>query len=126
MSITAFLHKNKIPISMLLMIGGLALFVLSIFAMMFHDGDGGITSLANDLLGAWAYWVLIMALAMIITGIYYIYSYRKMLKEFKDLIRENSKAKFIKKADRIEELAWRLHPKYEKIVLDKKKDFKIK
>lgn len=93
---------------------------------MNNEREGGITSFANDVLGDWAYWVLIIALAMIIIGGYYIYSFRTMLKEFRNLIDENSKARFIKNLDRIEELAWRLHPKYEKIVIEKKKEFKIK
>ncbi len=51
--------------------------------------------------------------------------YRKM-KEFRELMTIESKAKFIKNVDRIEELAWKLHPKYERQVIKRKKKFNIK
>jgi hypothetical protein len=38
----------------------------------------------------------------------------------------DSKATFIKNQDRIEELAWRLHPNYERMVIKKKDKLKIK
>jgi hypothetical protein len=102
------------------------LILFSILGLLYSDGDSGITATVNEALGNWAYWVLILGIVLFIIGIFYLYGHFKLLKEFRELMKINSKAKFIKNLDRIEELAWRLHPKFEKIVIEKKKEFRIK
>ena len=79
-----------------------------------------------EIFGNWSYWVMLLGGAMAIIGTYTILIFLKLLKEFKDLIDTPSKAKFIKNQDRIEELAWKLHPKYEQRVIEKKEKLHIK
>lgn len=105
---------------------GIPMTVISIFSIMYSEGDIGIYKFSYDLFNVWAFWIIIPGLAMVSIGAYVVYDFYKNLKEFKSLIDIESKAKFIKKADRIEFLAWRLHPKYERIVIEKKKKYKIK
>ena len=121
-----FLHKNKIPICSLFIIVGIALTIFCTLSLIHEEDTTGITRTVNDILGDWAYWIMILGIALLVIGSYYIYGYLKLLKEFNGLMDINSKAKFIKNLDRIEELAWRLHPKFEVKVLDKKKEFKVK
>jgi phosphotransferase system glucose/maltose/N-acetylglucosamine-specific IIC component len=126
MNVYSFLHKNRILICSILILSGLIFILLSTLSLLYSEGDSGVISTANDILGDWAYWVLLLGLAVLIIGIFYIYEFIKLRKEFKELIEIGSKAKFIKNMDRIEELAWRLHPKYEKIVIKRKSELKIK
>ena len=127
MSIFVFLKNNKITISSVLIVIGLALIILSTLALVLYtEGDVGILSTVHDFMGNWAYWALIIGIGLTSIGAYYIYSFTKELKEFRRLIKVNSKAKFIKNMDRIEELAWRLGHKYEKTAINKKEEFKIK
>ncbi|KYK28628.1 MAG: hypothetical protein AYK23_00140 [Candidatus Proteinoplasmatales archaeon SG8-5] len=126
MSINAFLHKYKIPLCSIFIILGIVLITFCVPGLLYTEGDVGITATANDILGDWAYWILILGIALLIIGVFYVYGYFKYLKEFKELMKINSKAKFIKNLDRIEELAWRLHPRFENIVIEKKKEFRIK
>jgi uncharacterized membrane protein len=105
---------------------GIPAVIVSVFALLYSEGDTGMTEWGHDLIGNWGFWVIILGLILFITGIYYLAMFYKQLKEFKGLMKTDSKALFIKNQDRIEELAWRLHPKYEKLVAEKKQKLKVK
>ena len=130
MSVTSlfdFLHKNRLSLAVLCTAAGIPLLVFSSLSIFFYkEGDTGFLSTIHDSVGNWAYWILIFGIVLLVIGIYYIYSFIKLLKEFKKLMDESSKSRFIKNLDRIEELAWRLHPRYEKIVVNRKQELKIK
>ena len=121
-----FSHDNKLALSAAGIVMGLPLTLISAFSLMYSVGDAGIYKFSYDFFGDWAFWIIIPGLAMLSIGAYVIYDFYKNLKEFKSLMDIESKAKFIKRVDRIEFLAWRLHPKYEKIVIEKKKKYKIR
>ncbi len=130
MSITTrmyrFYHKNKLLIYPLSIAMGAPLTVVSILTLLHKTGDTGITLTLYNALGDWAYWLIIIGLILSLFGGYYITKFFGQLKEFKTLMDTPSRAKFIKNLDRIEELAWRLHPKYEAQVIDRKTKFNIK
>ncbi len=119
-------HENKLALCAAGITTGIPLTLISILSLMFEEGDTGIIKFSNDLFGNWAFWIILPGLFMLIVGTYYIFAFFKNLREFKSLIDIERKATFIKRLDRIEELAWRLHPKYERIVIEKKKKYKIK
>lgn len=100
--------------------------IISTFSLLYKNGDTGILLWANELLGNWAFWVVIIGLLLLVPGIYYLAVFIKQLREFNELMKTDSKALFIKNQDRIEELAWRLHPRYEKLVIEKKDKLKVK
>ena len=125
MSLTGFLHKNKLEISALLIATGIPLTFLSILAI-FYSNDPGLGNSVYEVFGNWSYWITLLGGTMAIVGTYTILGFLKLLREFKDLIDTPSKARFIKNQDRIEELAWRLHPKYERRVSEKKEKLHIK
>ncbi|MDD4308474.1 MAG: DUF3198 domain-containing protein [Thermoplasmata archaeon] len=81
---------------------------------------------SHELVGNWAFWFFIIGLVLLVPGIYYLVTFVRQLREFRELMKTDSKALFIKNQDRIEELAWRLHPDYERLVIDKKAKLKVK
>lgn len=126
MSIYELLHRNKIPICSLFIILGVLLLVVSIMGILYSDGKTGLIQIIRDIIGNWSYWFVLLSVMLLAVGLFYFIDFTKKLKEFKNLIGTPSKSKFIQNLDRIEELAWRLHPKYEKIVINKKNEHNIK
>ena len=125
MSIMGFLHKNKLEICALLVASGIPLTILSILAIFYSD-EPGLGNSMYEIFGNWSYWVMVLGGTMVIIGTYTVLNFLKLLREFKGLIDTPSKAKFIKNQDRIEELAWKLHPRYERRVIEKKEKLHIK
>lgn len=121
-----FYHKNKLLIYPLSIAIGAPLTILSMLALLYKTDDTGITLTLHNAIGDWAYWLVVIGLILLLFGGYYIAKFFGQLKEFKTLMGASGRVKFIKNLDRIEELAWRLHPKYEKQVIDRKIKFNIK
>ena len=121
-------HENKLGLSVIGIIIGLPLTIISVLTLMYSNGDTGIIQVTHDFFefGNWAFWIIIPGLLMSIIGAYFIYDFYRKMKEFRELMTIESKAKFIKNIDRIEFLAWRLHPNYERVVIEKKKKYKIR
>ncbi len=126
MKMSNFIHENKPGLCVIGIILSIPMMILGALSILFKSGDTGILLWANDIIGNWAFWVILLGAVMFTPSIYYLVVFIQQLKEFKELIATDSKAIFIKNQDRIEELAWRLHPIYEKMVIDKKAKLKIK
>ena len=126
MPLDNFVHENKPGLCLIGIICGLPMIIIGIFSALYKEGSDGMIQWAYDLIGNWAFWFILLGFIVFLPGIYYLGVFIKQLKEFKELMATNSKALFIKNQDRIEELAWRLHPKYEKMVVDKKAKLKIR
>jgi hypothetical protein len=76
-------------------------------------------------IGYWLYWLLVIGPIMLVGGAWWLIdSVRKSLELLKYL-KVDSKAKFVKNLEEIEYLAWVLPRKYEDLVLDKKRQFKV-
>ena len=78
------------------------------------------------ILGVLTLVVFILGGAAFIVGAFYLLDYIRKARELRKLLAEPGKSKFIQNQDRIEELAWRLGSKFEVIVVDKKKELKIR
>ncbi|MBA3046499.1 MAG: DUF3198 domain-containing protein [Candidatus Thermoplasmatota archaeon] len=126
MSIQNFMHENKPGLCAIGNIIGIPMIIIGILSALFKTGNTGILLWANNLIGNWAFWVILVGFVLFLPSIYYLIVFIRQLKEFKGLMSTESKVIFIKNQDRIEELAWRLHPKYEKMVINKKMKFKIR
>ncbi len=126
MALTKYLHDHKIELSITsIVMGGLIIILTMGGVMASSDSDGIFTSI-KDFFDNWIYWVMILGTGFLLIGLFYFLDFIVKRKEFYKLFDEKSKSKFIKNQDRIEELAWRLHPKYEEMVIDRKKEFRIK
>ncbi len=123
-----FFHENKLGLSTIGIIVGLPLILASALSFMYSTGEenSDLIQFSYDLFGDWAFWIIIPGLLMLIIGSYFVYDFYRKMKEFRSLMTIESKAKFIKNLDRIEFLAWRLHPNYERVVIEKKKKYKIR
>lgn len=76
-------------------------------------------------IGYWLYWLLVIGPIMLAGGAWWLIdSVRKSLELLKYL-KVDSKAKFVKNLEEIEYLAWVLPRKYEDLVIDKKRQFKV-
>ncbi len=76
-------------------------------------------------IGYWLYWLLVIGPIMLVGGAWWLIdSVRKSLELLKYL-KVDSKAKFVKNLEEIEYLAWVLPRKYEDLVIDKKRQFKV-
>ena len=126
MGMGRFFHDNKIALCGVGIASGIPMTMISVMSLMYSDGDTGMIQWSYDTVGSWAFWLILPGLALLVIGGYYIFDFFKRLKEFNSLMKSESKAKFIKNIDKIEELAWRLHPKYERIVIARKKKYRIK
>lgn len=79
-----------------------------------------------DGLDQWAWIPLILGGIFSIGGWLYYNDHNKKLKKFEELMDTDSKAQFVRNIDEIEELALDLGPDFEKRVMDKRSDFKVK
>jgi len=121
-----FIHENKPGLCLLGIIFGIPMIVLSSLSLAFSEGNIDMFQWANDLIGNWGFWVILLGFFLLVPGAYYLAVFVKQVREFNRLMETDSKQMFIKNQDRIEELAWRLHPKYEKLVIEKKLKLKVK
>ena len=128
MNLNKFFHENKLALSVIGIIIGLPLTLISAMTFMYTNGDTGLLRFVYDFFGfgEWAFWIIIPSLFMLIIGSYFVWDFYRKMKEFRSLMTIESKAKFIKNIDRIEFLAWSLHPNYERVVIEKKKKYKMR
>ncbi len=76
--------------------------------------------------GDWSYWIIIVAGIFLVLGAGYLYSFIKDSREFKELIDTRSKKTFLKNYEELEELAWKLPPKYKDEFFEMKNKFNVK
>ncbi len=74
----------------------------------------------------WAWIPLIIGGIFAIGGWLYYNDHNKKLKKYEELMETDSKAQFVRNIDEIEELALDLGPDFEKRVVEKRADFKVK
>lgn len=121
-----FIKNHVAELSSLGLIFGILLIYLSGVGVFFPKSASGFVKDFLNFVGDWKYWIFLLSIGLILAGGGYLYSFLKDRKEFKELIDTGSKATFVRNQDDIEYLAWNLGQKYEAIVQDKKKEFKIK
>lgn len=77
-------------------------------------------------IGDWKYWCILIGPILLIAGGWYFFDNIMKRREFKELMETTSKSKFIKNQDQAEFLAWKLTPKHQNQLMEKKKEFHIK
>ena len=76
--------------------------------------------------GTWSYWFLVLGPILLVGGVWWIYDYVKKTRELARLIDTPSKAKFVRRLDDIEYLAWSLPQRFEDQVLERKRKLNVK
>jgi len=80
---------------------------------------------AVDLKG-WGFYAGAAGVIALIVGVVWMISILQMMKKFDVLMREKSKAVFVRSLDDIEYAAWRLPTKYDVLLAQKKKEMGVK
>ena len=111
-----FYQERVLEIAAVTTVAGTALTILGLLDVT----DRG----SIDLYG-WGFYLLIGGVILLATGIYWMYSFRKMDRRFKHLMEERSKANVIKYLDEMEYIAWRMPTRYEERLYEKKKSMKL-
>jgi hypothetical protein len=122
--------EHSIKFNLIGVIVGAIFTVLSILGVFLADidfvKDNGALTGFFDFVGNFIYWLFIIALGVLIISAWLFSDLILKLKKFNQLIDTNSKAVFVRHQNEIEELAWKLGNKYLEIVVERKKELKIR
>ncbi|MGC8497330.1 MAG: DUF3198 domain-containing protein [Thermoplasmata archaeon] len=107
---------------------GLGLFfaISSFYGAFLSTYQPDFFKIINDILGYWTVWVLIFSIIVIFIGSWYTYDTIRKRRKFEEYINTDSKATFIKHLKDLEVISYKLGPRYQDIVKEKKQDWKIK
>lgn len=128
--LTNFYRKFTFQITFIGFIISLIFFIVSAIGIFLIDLDffknNEILQDFFNSIGAWNYWLFMVAITFAV-GCGWIFA-DLMLKrsKFNKLINTTSKATFVRNQEEIENLAWKLGPKYMNIVDDRKHKFRIR
>ena len=118
------LREYKFILSIILIILGLILLLLSILGLQNNTIGGSLTLIAN--LGLWNAYILIFGLITLAFGIYYQYTFqidkRFVLKE----LDTNKRSELIKRHKELQKRTKNLPSKYQKLLKQKEKELNIK
>jgi hypothetical protein len=79
-----------------------------------------------DLLGNYIYWLFIIMLTLTVACGWLFGDLVLKRQKFNELIKTSSKATFVRNQKELEELAWKLGPKYWDMLIERKHNFKIR
>ncbi len=126
MSLKTSYRQNEFVISLLAIIIGAFSLIIGAFGTLLEDYSPNFFATLTDPIGAWAWWLLVLGILLVVVFSLMIYVRIKRLKEFKELFETGSKSKFRRNIARIEELAIKLGPEFEEKVIDKEDELNIK
>ena len=113
-------------VALLLLVIGVVVLIIGSLGAAFEGKPtpGGLDFLSE--LAGWSYWLILLGLLAAIAGGYYVYDHFSMISEFEDIMENKSRANFLKNLDRVEELAYRLGLSYERRVVDRKNQYRLR
>jgi len=79
---------------------------------------------SNDI-EIWGFYILIIGVIILLSGIYYFYDYISNKRFFTDEINTNKRSEFVKRHQDLKNAVKHLPSKYRAILQDKEKEFKI-
>lgn len=121
-----FLTEYRLELSGLFVVLFSVVTVIGVVGVFLEDNLPSYLSFLKDLTepaGSWAYWGVVVGPLGLVIAIWWLYDYIKKAKKLDGLIATPSKAKFVRNLDDIEYLAWALPRRFEKRVLEKKREF---
>lgn len=111
-------------ISFTMMVAGFILLIFSILAI-FSNSPPSYVRQFHSYTGDWIYWIFVISIVLFLTGLYYFYDTLKNLKKFREYINSDSKSKFLKNLKELEIISYKLGPKHEEILEEKKREWKV-
>ena len=122
--IKRFFQNHILIFSAVCLILGLFLTIISL-CYAFLDENSTLGDFAKNKVGNFAIWFAILGLILLLAGLFYFIATIFNKRKFEKLIDTHSKAKFIRKLDEIDKLAWKLTNKERQKVVLKKRKFRI-
>jgi len=86
---------------------------------------GFFTSLLNKV-GEWNFYLIFVGFILLITGVYYLFTYMKNRKFIYEELETNKRSEFIKKHAELKNTVKHMPTKYQKLVKEKEKELKVK
>jgi len=131
-----FLTEYRLELSSLLsLVFGFLTVIGLIGAVYIRRAGGEVTfqlpsglSFMRDLIqpfGTWVYWIAIAAPIALLICLWWLYDYISKVRKLNRYMDTPSRQKFVKNLDDIEYLAWVLPRRFERQVLEKKKEFRL-
>jgi hypothetical protein len=79
-----------------------------------------------DYLGNYIYWLFLIMVTLTIACGWIFFDMMIKRQKFNDLIQTSSKATFVRNQNELEELAWKLGPRYMELLNERKRKFRIR
>jgi hypothetical protein len=105
---------------------GLFFGISSFYGVFLISYQPNIFKAINNILGFWTVWVLVFSIIVMFIGGWYTYDTIRKRREFEEYIKTDSKASFIKHLKELEVISYKLGPRYQNILKEKKEEWKIK
>lgn len=119
-------REVKFELTIAIFAGGLLMSVLATFHYFLSTQVPQPVRDLNASLGNWIFWVAVLGYPLTLGAGYYFVDLLRKRRQFEKLMSSPSKATFVRNQDKIERLAWTLSSEYERRVLEKKREFKIR
>lgn len=130
--IVSFLRESVLIFSIILTIIGAFTFIMGIVWFFLKDdvmsGElslGFFTDLLNKV-GEWNFYLLFVGFILLITGVWYLFSYFKNKKFVLKELETKKRSELLKKHAELKNTVKHMPTKYQKMVKDKEKELKIK
>ncbi len=110
---------------MVFIVLGILASILAVYGLADIGSPKGIHDLAASL-GDWNMYLIVVGPALVLIGIWYVYTLRRDRKRFEELMTTTSKSKLLTHRRELEELAWELTKEDRQRLSAKKKELKIR
>ena len=119
-------RELRLPVTILMLIVGLILLLTGIIWIWFPRISAGLLSELANSLANWNYYGLVVGIILLISGIWYLYDFIKKRKTLLEKMKTDRRSEFVKRRKELEKIAKSLPRKYEKMLLEKMEELKIK
>ena len=123
--ITNFFRELVFPFSIILTILGVIILIIGITGIWYSDFPAVTLNLTEDIL-EWSPYFLIIGFIIILTGIWYLYSYLKNRKFILDELETNKRSELLKKHAELKNTVKHMPSKYQKMLKAKEEELKIR
>ena len=119
-------RELRLPVTILMLIVGLILLLTGVIWIWFPRISAGLLSELANSLANWNYYGLVAGIILLIFGIWYLYDFIKKRKTLLEKMKTDRRSEFVKRRKELEKIAKSLPRKYEKMLLEKMEELKIK
>lgn len=119
-------RELRLPVTILMLIVGLILLLTGIIWIWFPRISAGLLSELANSLANWNYYGLVVGIILLISGIWYLYDFIKKRKTLLEKMKTDRRSEFVKRRKELEKIVKSLPRKYEKMLLEKMEELKIK